>query len=98
MRINRILLVNVLTVLMAAARALASDHPGNVHTLGEDVRVAVPATWSAWRAIDVDKKEVGRGVARDCVAELGKLPVGYFEVLQDGGDGKVTAGVVAKTA
>jgi hypothetical protein len=87
----------VAIVLLVTSLTRAAEHPGNVHLEGEAVRVPVPATWTAWRAIDIDKQEVARGEARDGFAGLGKLPVGYFEVLQQGGDeGKVTAGVVPK--
>src|SRR5687767_8493625 len=67
-------------VAFAVSIALGSEHPGNIHVLGEDVRVIVPATW------------------RDGRAELGKLPVGYYEVRETDGMGPVTAGVVAKSA
>jgi hypothetical protein len=76
--------------------ASASDHPGNVYEAGDDVRVEVPANWPSWTAVDVDGKEVARGSGR--LAELGKLPVGYFEVRsKDNGADRITAGVVARS-
>jgi hypothetical protein len=84
--------------LVVARSAFGSDHPGNVYAVGEDVRIELPATWAGWRAIDVDGKQVGRGTARDRTAELGKLPIGYFEVRQQDGPGRITAAVLAKSA
>ena len=87
-------------VLLAAAIlapiAVGSEHPGNVYVAGEEVRVAVPAAWDVWRAIDVDGKEVGRGAAASGAAELGKLPTGYYEVRPPTGPERITAAVVAK--
>ena len=65
-------------------------------TAGEDVYIAVPAKWTGWRAVDIDGKEVGHGASSSKKAELGKLPIGYFEVLEKDGSGKITAAVVAK--
>ncbi|WP_428303931.1 hypothetical protein [Lacipirellula sp.] len=75
--------------------ALVANHPGNVHVVGETVRVPIPATWTSWRAIDVDGKEIGRGSLSKDPVDLGKLPVGYFEVLESAGPGIVTAAVLA---
>lgn len=86
------LLVTSTLVCLAAG----SEHPGNVFVEGNEVSVALPATWSDWRAVDVDGKEVGRGAALRSAADLGKLPVGYFEVRQQAGPARVTAAVVAK--
>ena len=89
----------ILFVAMVGARnAYGADHPGNVFVVGDDVRIAVPATWTAWRAIDVDGKEVGQGTGHNGAAELGKLPTGYFEVRQPNGPAMITAAVLAKVA
>jgi hypothetical protein len=56
----------------------------------------VPATWAAWRAIDVDGKVVGRGTVQSETVELGKLPTGYFEIREKDGPGIVTAAVLEK--
>jgi hypothetical protein len=64
--------------------------------VGENVRVALPAEWSSWRAIDVDGKEVGRGQLANGKAELGNLPIGYYELREREGGPRITAGVVAK--
>ncbi len=85
-----------LVSVVLARIAVASEHPGNVHVAGDDVRVEIPATWAGWRAVDVDGNEVGRGAAGGA-ARLGELPIGYFEVLEQDGPGKVTAAVLAKT-
>jgi len=57
-----LLLVSLLLAqvsLVFAQSVSAAEHPGNVFLAGEDVRVTVPKTWAAWRAIDIDRKEVG---------------------------------------
>jgi hypothetical protein len=83
--------------LLLVQCASAADHPGNVFLAGDDVHVTVPKTWAGWRAIDIDRKEVGHGTTGEGTADLGKLPVGYFEVREKDGPGMVTAAVLAKT-
>jgi hypothetical protein len=65
--------------------------------VGDDVHVGVPRTWDTWRANDIDGKEVGHGAVQNATAELGKLPVGYFEIRGKDESTKVTAAVLAKT-
>src|SRR4051794_10882391 len=84
--------------LLIAQLAAASDHPGNVFVAGNHVQIAVPKTWKSWRAVDVDGKEVGHGQLQDAKAELGKLPIGYFELRATDGSERITAGVVAKNS
>src|SRR3954465_15548908 len=89
---------SVIPILLIFTRiAFGSDHPGNVFVNGDSVDVAVPATWAGWRAIDIDGREVGNGASGSKTAELGQLPIGYFEIRQSNGPGKITAAVVAKT-
>jgi hypothetical protein len=87
----------LIIVLLFARSVFASDHPGNVFVAGASVRIAVPKSWVAWRAIDIDRKEVGHGTAESGFAELGKLPVGYFEIRERDGSGLVTAAVLEKS-
>jgi hypothetical protein len=88
----------IVTMLSAAARiAFGSEHPGNIYVAGEAVRVSVPQGWTDWRAVDVDGEEVGAGAVNHGVAELGKLPIGYYELRPKAGGERVTAGVVAKS-
>jgi hypothetical protein len=87
----------VFVSMLIAHSASASEHPGNVYVAGEDVQITVPAAWVSWKAVDVDGKEVGHGAAAGGIADLGKLPIGYFEVCQKDGAGKITAAVVAKS-
>jgi hypothetical protein len=82
--------------MLLAPLGRSSEHPGNVFLQGEDVRVTVPAAWAGWSAIDVDGKEVAHGPAASGRADLGALPIGYFEVRQQSGTGKITAAVLAK--
>jgi hypothetical protein len=94
----RLLLFLTFAAVMIFGRfASATEHPGNVYLAGEDVSITVPAAWGAWRAIDVDGKEVGRGTSSEKTADLGKLPVGYFEVRPQEGPERVTAAVLAKS-
>lgn len=90
---------NFFTLLFAATtllnRAVASEHPGNIFFLSEEARIALPTAWSDWTAVDVEGKEVAHG--KGSPADLGKLPVGYFEVKQTDGPGKVSAAVVVKS-
>src|SRR6188474_3638104 len=88
-----ILLVSAINTQIAAA----ADHPGNAFVEGEEVRVTVPAAWTAWRAVDVDGKEIARGTGNGPI-ELGQLPIGYFEIRQADGPARITAAVVAKNA
>ncbi len=74
----------------------AAEHAGNVFVAGDEISVPLPAKWAGWRAIDIDGKEVAQSAEAAEKAVLGKLPIGYFEVLEKGGPGKVMAGVVAK--
>ena len=84
-------------VILCAQPTFAADHPGNIFLAGDDVNVTVPKAWAGWRAIDIDRKEVGHGSAAEGTANLGKLPVGYFEVREKDGAAMVTAAVLAKT-
>ncbi len=74
------------------------DHPGNVFLAGEQVVVGVPSGHGLeWRAVDYEGIQVAQGrCGEGGRAQLGKLPVGYYEVL--GGDGgtanRVTVGVL----
>jgi hypothetical protein len=91
------MLLLAVAALFLARIALAAEHAGNVFLAGDEVRVAVPATWAGWRAVDAEGKEIARGAAGEAKPELGKLAVGYFEIREQGGNGIVTAAVLAKT-
>ena len=94
---HRRMKLTLLVSLIFAQSALGSGHPGNVYVAGDDVRVDVPGTWVAWRAIDIDGKDVGHGTVENGTAELGKLPIGYFEIRDKDGSDKITVAVLAKT-
>jgi hypothetical protein len=83
--------------LLFAASATAANPPGNVFILGENVQVDIPSTWSEWRAIDIDRMEVDARTPRNGKADLGKLPVGYFEIREKDGPSMITAAVLAKS-
>src|SRR4051794_32107834 len=92
-RTNFLCLAPIVLVHVAAA----AEHPGNVFLRGENVRVAIPAAWSGWRAIDVEGKLIGQGTAANGMAELGSLPTGYYELRDKSGSQRVTAAVLTKT-
>ena len=56
-------------------------HPGNIFLAREQVSAAAPSgSLEAWRAIDYEGKTVAEGRVEKGRAELGKLPVGYYEL------------------
>jgi hypothetical protein len=71
-------------------------HPGNIFLAGEPVVVfAPPQAPQAWRVIDYEGKAVAEGrLDEDGRAHLGKLPVGYYELLSGAGSNRVTVGVL----
>jgi hypothetical protein len=93
----RVVAFLILALRLAVADATAAEHPGNIFLVGDTVQVNVPVTWSGWRAIDIDRNEVAAGAARDGKANLGQLPVGYFEIREKDGPGMITAAVLAKS-
>lgn len=73
------------------------SHPGNIFLAGEQVSVPVPSSGAeTWRATDYEGKRVAEGQVEKGRAELGKLPVGYYELAWGGGKGSnhVTLGVL----
>jgi hypothetical protein len=89
-------LLMLVAAFLASRNAFAEDNPGNVFVIGEEVQIRVPTGWAGWRAIDVDGKEIAAESAGAGVVALGKLPVGYFELLEKDGPGKATAAVLNK--
>ncbi|MGA2867196.1 MAG: hypothetical protein ABSF95_22185 [Verrucomicrobiota bacterium] len=70
------------------------SHPGNIFVAGEPVIIgAPPGEGGAWRAVDYEGKVVAQGPVKDGRAELGRLPVGYYEVAR--GVGRFAVGVLA---
>jgi len=57
-------------------------HPGNIFLAGENVTVpALPAgDGDTWRAVDYEGWVVAEGTAKAGPVELGRLPVGYYEL------------------
>ena len=58
------------------------SHPGNMFLVGETVTVLCPPTaeGDTWRAVDYDGRIVAEGRVKTGTIELGRLPVGYYEV------------------
>jgi hypothetical protein len=73
------------------------SHPGNIFLEGEAVRVPAPEGYTGtWRAVDYEGKLVKEGRFENGLANLGKLPVGYYEIGRADGAGTiVSAGVLA---
>jgi hypothetical protein len=57
-------------------------HPGNIFLAGETVTVPAPPAGDgdAWRAVDYEGRVVAEGRSEAGPIELGRLPVGYYEV------------------
>ena len=79
----------VLTALPLAAGATRSipqplaTHPGNVFLAGDAVSVRAPANGPAdWRLLDADHHQVATGHVAAATVDLGRLPVGWYELVR----------------
>lgn len=73
------------------------SHPGNIFLAGEPVLMAEPsAQTGAWRVVDYDGKIVATGRFENGRADIGPLPVGWYELASKTGQGSnlVTFGVL----
>src|SRR5262249_50795181 len=59
------------------------SHPGHIFLAGESVVIPAPSEFKTWQAADYEGKTVAKGTTANGQAQLGKLPVGYYE-LADG--------------
>lgn len=57
------------------------SHPGNIFLSGENVVVPAGKIGGSWRANDYEGNTVGKGDVKGGVVDLGRLPVGYYEVI-----------------
>ena len=74
------------------------EHPGNVFVAGEEVVVPLPSDWSGpWRVVDYDGKQIAEGNERGKI-NLGKLPVGYYEIPREQSKPPIGIGVLAPLA
>jgi hypothetical protein len=75
-----------------------STHPGNIFLAGEVVTLPVPPSGEgdSWRAVDYEGKAVAEGPVTAGPVELGRLPVGYYELRRTGASAasRVTIGVL----
>jgi hypothetical protein len=72
------------------------NHPGNIFQQGEEVRVSPPTKAAgAWTCIDIEGKQVGEPHAASETVDLGKLPIGYYELRGPAATDKVYLGVIA---
>jgi hypothetical protein len=58
------------------------SHPGNIFLAGEDVTLPAPPAGDGdtWRAVDYAGRSVAEGRVHAGPIELGRLPVGYYEI------------------
>ena len=72
------------------------SHPGNIFVAGETVVIPLTANVKTWRAADYDGKIAAQGESENGKANLGKLPVGYYEVTAAGAgnSNRITVGVL----
>lgn len=91
-------LIIALALFCLSTGALCSDFRATVFILGDDVTIAVPDSWQHWYAVDVEGKEIKRGEASKGTAELGKAPIGYYEIRQTDGPGMISAAVLPRIA
>ena len=74
------------------------SHPGNIFLAGETVTVPVlPAgDGDTWRAVDYEGRTVAEGRVASGPVELGRLPVGYYEIRRAaaGATNRLTVGVL----
>jgi hypothetical protein len=88
----------LLCATLASAQSLPHplpDHPGNIFLSDEDVSLPLAsAIKGGWRVVDYDGKELRSGDSVENKLELGKLPVGYYD-LRNGEKRVTTLGVVA---
>ena len=73
------------------------DHPGNVFLVGEQVVVPLPGDWTGMALLDYDGKQVAAGQGPGKI-NLGKLPVGYYEIPRADGKPAIGIGVLAPLA
>ncbi len=74
------------------------DHPGNIFLAGEEVSVPTPGlTNGIWRVLDYEGNTAGTGEVQNARVQLGKLPVGYYELFcgPSAATNRITLGVLA---
>ena len=91
----------VLTDAGAGTRAIPHplpSHPGNIFLAGEAVTVPAPPAGDGdtWRAVDYEGRIVAEGRVTAGPIELGRLPVGYYEVWRSaaGATNRLSVGVL----
>ena len=88
-----------LTATLRAAEDLPrplAGHPGNIFLADEPVTVSLPAkAGEKWKLIDYEGKTLRKDIVPGEEAQLGKLPVGYYELRGDHAEDRITLGVIA---
>ncbi len=98
MKVTQSVTAILLAVCCVAAEPAAhplNGHPGNIFLAGQDV--IVPCSGD-YRLLDYDRKVVKEGKAENERANLGQLPVGYYELVRPAGGSTVSVGVLAPLA
>jgi hypothetical protein len=74
------------------------SHPGNLFLAGENVTLPAPppGDGDTWRVVDYEGRSVAEGRANAGPIELGRLPVGYYELRRTAGQvtNRVSIGVL----
>ncbi len=72
------------------------SHPGNIFLSGEEVSITPPGTNDVWRVVDYEGNPVASEHVKEGRVQLGKLPVGYYEVISSGNGvtNRTTVGVL----
>ncbi|PWU16583.1 MAG: hypothetical protein C5B50_13400 [Verrucomicrobia bacterium] len=75
------LLVHISLPCSAALPQPLSSHPGNIFLAGEEVVISLQGSpGEDWEAKDYERQIVARGKLQEGRANIGRLPVGYYEV------------------
>jgi hypothetical protein len=76
--------------------AAHTNHPGNIFLAGEDVRVPLAGgEASVWRVCDYDDHELASVRIVGGFAALGRLPVGFYRLREDGHSNWVSCAVLS---
>jgi len=56
------------------------SHPGNVFVAGEDILIKLPSAQTTWKLLNYEGITLKEGRTENEMAQLGRLPVGYYEI------------------
>lgn len=91
-RCSFVLAINLLLLIVGATSATETEsaprplpnHPGNIFLSDESVEVPMPGSDDvAWDLTDYEGRSVAHGLVQHGKAQVGRLPVGYYELRRD---------------